>query len=104
LASPGRFSVRIIKSSKVKMVNICDIDILGTTIKDDERKMHISNDFFAGQVVGFEEATKILQKMSIINLVGKKIVDHAVNIKLASPKAIKKIGKVPFLIIYKFEH
>jgi len=37
-------------------------------------------------------------------LVGERIVGHAVQLKLAKERSIRRISGVPFLMIFKFHH
>ena len=46
----------------------------------------------------------LLQKSDIANIVGNRIIKQAIEMKLAKELSIRKIGGVPFLMIYKFQH
>jgi hypothetical protein len=66
--------------------------------------MHISRDYFGGQVVDSDQALKMMKESSIINLAGEQAVNIALSNKMAAKEAVRVIQGVPFLMIYKFSH
>lgn len=100
MAAP--FSVRSIAWKNSSLVNVCDADLIGRTLSEGKLKMHISKDFFGGELVGEDEALKIIRESAMISLAGEKSVNIALSNKLGSPQAVREIEGVPFLMIYKF--
>lgn len=96
------FSVHSIAWKNASIVNVCDKELIGRTLVEGKLKMHISKDFFGGELVGEEEATKIIKDSAMISLAGKRSVGIALANKLGSPQAVREIEGVPFLMIYKF--
>ena len=96
------FSVHSITWKNASIVNVCDSELIGRTLVEGQLKMHISKDFFGGELVGEEEATKIIKESAMISLAGKRSVNIALTNKLGSPQAVREIEGVPFLMIYKF--
>ena len=99
---PAPFSVRSIAWKNSSVVNVCDTELIGKTLVEGKLKMHISKDFFGGDLVEEDEAAKIMRESSMISLAGEKSVKVALFNKLGSPKAVRMIQGVPFLMIYKF--
>jgi len=93
---------RLIKWQGMNLVNICDKDLIGRTIKDEKFEMCISPNYFEGELVSIEEALQLIESSSVANLAGDKIVIEVVKAKLASKDAVKKVGTTSFLMIYKF--
>jgi len=93
---------RMIDWQGMKLINICDKDLIGKTIKDEKVEMHISPSYFKGELVNTEEALFLVRSSSIANLVGEKIVVEVIKAELASKHAVKKIGSTPCLMIFKF--
>ncbi|MEM0365340.1 MAG: DUF424 family protein [Candidatus Nitrosocaldus sp.] len=85
------------------MVNICDEELIGSRIKDGNLEVEISRDYFHERI-GEEDAIALLRSCSIANLVGKRIVAKALEMRLASPHSIRYIAGVPFLMLFKFMH
>ena len=95
------FSARLIKHQDSSMLNICDSDLLGKTLKRDNFSLKISQEYYAEKVVEKEEARDLLQKSDNINMVGKDIIDLSVNMGIGSEKGVKVIDGIPFLIVFK---
>ncbi|MEM3382546.1 MAG: DUF424 family protein [Nitrososphaerales archaeon] len=96
------YVARIIDWQGMKLVNICDKELVGKVIKDKKIKMHISPNYFEGELVDLDEALFLIKSCSIANLVGEKIVIETIKAELASKHAVKRIGSTPFLMIFKF--
>jgi hypothetical protein len=84
------------------LVNICDVELIGKTVKEGKLSVHISNEYFAGEVVQTEEALRLMRVCAIVSLAGKRTVDLALANKLAAQEAVRELEGVPFLMIYKF--
>src|SRR5579875_586165 len=84
------------------LVNICDEELLGKTVKGNGVDMHISRDYFGNERVSEQEAINMIKESSIVNLAGSRIVEKVVKAQLASKLAVKNVGSVSFLMIYKF--
>jgi uncharacterized protein len=95
-------SVRSIAWKNASLVNVCDAELIGRTLSEGNLKMHISKDFFAGELVEEQEALKIIKQSAMVSLAGERAVNIALANKLGSPQAVREIEGVPFLMIYKF--
>ena len=51
--------------------------------------MHISRDYFGGQVVDSDRALKMMKESSIINLAGEQAVNIALSNKMAPKEAVR---------------
>ncbi|MDG6985574.1 MAG: DUF424 family protein [Nitrososphaerota archaeon] len=96
------FSVRTTAYKGTILVNMCDEELVGTTVTEGSLKMHLSKEFYSGEVVQKGEALRLIRTCSIVNLAGSRSVSLAVENKVGAPEAIREIEKVPFLMIYKF--
>lgn len=96
------YLARVISAEGNRMVNICDAELLGTTIKREKFEMHISSEYFGGEPINGEQAIDLIRSCRTANLVGNRIVDRAVKEKLASNLAVRKVGKLSFLMIFRF--
>ncbi len=102
--SEGGLSVRSISWKDTTLINICDVDLIGKTLSEGKLQMHISRDYFGGQVVDSEEALQMMKQSSIISLAGQRAVEIALANKLGAEQAVRRIAGVPFLMIYKFSY
>ena len=96
-----QFSVRVSNYQKNIMLNICDVELLGKQISQDELNMKISESYYGEKLVDKEEAKSLLQTSSIINMVGKNTVSLSIELGIGSESGIKTISDIPFLIIFK---
>jgi uncharacterized protein len=86
------------------MVNICDLELIGTRIVLDKFVISLTKEYFQKEIIEEFVAEKLLLDCSIANLVGQRIVFRAIKLKLAKEASIKRISGVPFLMIYKFQY
>jgi uncharacterized protein len=96
------FSVRTADYQGSILVNICDEELIGKTFKEGKLNVHLSKDFYSGEVVGKGEALRLIRTCAIVNLAGDRSVSLAVENAIGAPEAIRRIQDVPFLMIYKF--
>ena len=96
------FAVRVVNYQRNKMLNICDVELIGRTLVQSDLTMNISKSYYAERIVDEKEATQLLQNSSIINMVGIKTVELSIKIGVGSSKGVKKIDVVPFLLVFKF--
>ena len=99
---PDGFAVRTAEYRGNVLVNICDEELIGRTVTEGKLKMHISKEFYYGELVDASEALDLIRKCSIVNLVGHRSVSLAVENHVGARQAIREIENVPFLMVYKF--
>lgn len=96
-----QFSVRVPDYQKNMMLNICDPELLGKNIVQDELNMNINKNYYGDKLIEKEEAKVLLKQASIINMVGKKTISLSVELGVGSEDGIKFISGIPFLIVFK---
>ncbi len=96
-----QFSVRISDYQKNRMLNICDVELLGKKIIQDELKIHISESYYGEKLVDSEEAKVLMKNSSIINMVGKEAISLSIQLGIGSESGVKTVSDVPFLIVFK---
>jgi hypothetical protein len=101
-ADRQRFSVRTTEYRGGVLVNICDEELVGKTVAEGKLKMHISKDFYAGEVVEKGEALRLIRTCAIVNLAGRRSVSLAIDNEIGAREAVREVEDVPFLMIYKF--
>ena len=95
------FSVKLTDYQKNQMLNICDADLIGKEIQENELKVNISKSYYGEKIVDKNEAQTLLQNSSIINMVGKETISLSISLGIGSENGVKKINGVPFLIVFK---
>ena len=96
-----RFSVKTTSYQGTVLVNICDEELIGKTVTEGKLKVHLSKEFYFGEVVDEGEALHLIRTCSIVNLAGSRSVSLAVENEIGAPEAVREIEEVPFLMIYK---
>ena len=96
-----QFSIKTTDYQKNLMLNICDAELLGKKIVENELNMNISESYYGEKLVEHEEARTLLKNASIINMVGKETISLSLELGVGSENGVKKIGGIPFLIVFK---
>ena len=96
-----QFSIKTTNYQKNLMLNICDAELLGKKIVENELNMNISESYYGEKLVEHEEARTLLKNASIINMVGKETISLSLELGVGNENGIKKIDGVPFLIVFK---
>ncbi len=104
MQSEKQYIARTIPYQNTVLLNICDEELLGKIVKGGKVDMEISKEYFGGQKVSEDEAISLVKTSNIVNLAGSRIVEKVLDRKLASERAVKKVGPVAFLMIYKFSN
>lgn len=99
-----QYAARTTRYQGSVMIDICDLDLIGTKLEQDGLVVNLTREYYQQQVIELGYAKELLDKCDIANLVGNRIVRHAIDMKMAKEISIKKISGVPFLMIYKFRH
>ena len=95
------FSVKVTDYQRKKMLNICDVELLGKKIIQDELKMNISENYYGEKLVDREEAKALMKNSSIINMVGRETISLSIQLGIGSESGVKTISDTPFLIVFK---
>ncbi len=104
LEAEKQYIARKIKWHDAVLVNICDEELLGTTVKGGEVDIQISREYFGADKVDENDAIGLVKESTIVNLAGSRIVEKVLSANLATPLAVKQVGNISFLMIYKFTH
>ncbi|MEK6940591.1 MAG: DUF424 family protein [Nanoarchaeota archaeon] len=74
---------------------ICDNHLLGKTIKEGNKQMEVSKQFYEGKETK-EEILASIRDGTIFNIVGDESIKFALKNNLITKDNIKKIGGVPY--------
>jgi hypothetical protein len=87
--------VNVRKHGKNMVLATCDCELLGRVLHDGKIVFEVREEFYKGMKVTIEEAIELCKQSTIVNMIGKCIVDHAIKAGLVHPEAILKISGVP---------
>jgi len=80
---------------------ICDVEILGKTLREGKMIFCVKEDFYRGRRVAVEEAVDLIEASTIVNMVGKNVVKKAIERGFVHPEAVLNIEGVPHAQIVK---
>ena len=98
------YALRTMRYEGSTMVNICDIELVGTKLEQGEIVVDLTKEYFQEEIIEERKAENLLKTCSVANLVGERIVNKAITLRLAKEISIKRISGIPFLMIFKFHH
>ncbi len=96
-----QFSIKLTNYQKNPMLNICDAELLGKDISENDLKLSISKSFYGEKLVNKKEAEDLLKTCSVINMVGKETISLSTSLGIGSENGVKNVDGVPFLIVFK---
>jgi hypothetical protein len=83
------------------LLAVCDTEILGKTLREGKIVFNVKEEFYKGARVAIEEAVDMIANSTIVNLVGKNIVQKAIEKGYVHPEAVLNIEGVPHAQIVK---
>ncbi len=83
------------------LLAICDAEILGKTFREEGIVFTVHEEFYKGLKMDVDEAVKLVDQSTIVNMVGQNIVTKAMERGFVHPEAILNISGVPHAQIVK---
>ncbi len=89
------FWSKIFKIKDHFLVAICDEELLDKTISVDNFKIRVSKMFYGGKLIDEKEALILMEKSTIGNLFGKKVVHLAIEHNFIAEENVMYINGIP---------
>ncbi len=83
------------------LLSVCDAEILGCTLREGRIVFRITEEFYKGEEAELDEAIAMIENSTIVNMVGKNVVQKAVEKGYVHPEAILTIEGIPHAQIVK---
>jgi len=83
------------------LLTMCDSEILGKTLREGKIVFHVKEEFYSGAKVNLEEAISLIENSTIVNMVGKNVVQRAIEKGYVHPEAVLNIEGIPHAQIVK---
>ena len=93
--------VKTVTQGRDRLVAVCDEEILGKTLEGGKVPFKVSEGFYKGTLGEVDEAIAAMKQATICNLIGKKIVEAAIDCNMVHERAIIYFGDVPHAQIVK---
>jgi hypothetical protein len=87
--------VNIKKMGRNVLLAICDVEILGRTLREGNIVFCVKEDFYKGARVDVEEAVSMIENSNIVNMVGRNVVKKAIEKGYVHPEAVLNIEGIP---------
>ena len=89
------------KTGNTVLLAICDAEILGKTLREGKIVFHVKEEFYKGAKVSIEEAIAIIENSTIVNMIGKNVVQRAIEKGYVHPEAVLNVEGIPHAQIVK---
>jgi hypothetical protein len=94
--SSNKFWSKVIKTKFEILVAICDEELVGKEIEiERDFRVIVNERFYKGRLIDEREAVELMEKATIGNLIGKRIIEVAIRENIISPESVILIGGVP---------
>lgn len=88
------FLVKVHRHSDETILAACDAEIIGETFRGNGMRIFVSRGFYGGDETTAEELLAAFGNVTVINLVGNRAVDLAVEAGVVDPDKVFTIGGV----------
>ncbi len=96
-----KFWIKVIKTPEALLVNVCDEELLEREFREGEIVLRTPRSFYGERIVEEEELRSFLEEGDIISLVGERSISVAVEMGIATWRAVKRVSGIPHLNIYR---
>jgi len=83
------------------LLSVCDEDLLGKTLREAGIVFEVKDEFYKGFKTSVEEAVILIERSTIVNMIGCNIVKKAIERGYIHPEAVLEICGVPHAQIVK---
>lgn len=90
-----KFYAKVYRYQNGIILAACDPEVYGKTFENELMHLEVDSAFYGDELVADEDIKSLLNSATIANLVGTKIVKHAIEIGLVDPENIIEIEGVP---------
>jgi hypothetical protein len=97
----AKYPLRSARYQNSITIDICDLQ-LSKPARGRGARNNLSKEYYQQEVIEQSRARDLLKVCDIANLVGKQIVEQALEMRIAKAASVRMISGVPFLMIYKF--
>ena len=101
-----QYYLRVRQIQKEYLVSVCDAELLGKTICEEDLEVCVNERFYNGELTSLDKCLKEMNKATSLNLVGKSIVEAAIKNRMINELSVKwincnKHGQVALAMLVK---
>ncbi len=97
----GLVYVKSYNTEKGTMVACCDEDLMGKTFREGKLKLSLDSGFYGNSLLALGEALILMDGAEILNLVGRNIIDAAIDKGIVHPEAVILVAGVPHVQVMR---
>lgn len=97
----NRVYLKIFKAKNHTLVAVCDEDLIGKTFKEGKLQLQVTKNFYGETLTSINKALEIINEADIANLVGKNVINAAINKGYVSEDAVIYIAGIPHVQVIK---
>jgi uncharacterized protein len=90
-----KFAYRVYREGDDTLLAVSDYEILGEKFEDKDLVLEARREFYHEEVCGREEILELLESATVINAIGKNIINVLVEENIIEEEKVLKIGGVP---------
>jgi hypothetical protein len=98
----GDVYLKAVRQGRDTLVAVCDAELLGKTLKGGRAPFYVSEQFYKGTRGNVEEALEAMSRATICNIVGKRIVEAAIEKGMVHKAAVIYLGDIPHAQLVAF--
>ncbi len=83
------------------MVACCDEELMGKTFREGRLRLSLDAGFYGDTLFGLGEALVLIDKADNLNLVGKTVIDAAIEKGIVHPEAVIVISGIPHVQVMR---
>lgn len=89
------YCMKIHESGKTHITAICDEELIGKRFEDHELQLEVYERFYKDKIIDDKKAVESMKNAEVLNIIGRRIVNLAVQNNLIEKENISYVGKVP---------
>ena len=89
------------KMHKEGVLSLCDKELLGKILSDENMELKISETFYKGDDYKKEMIEELAKNARNINAVGKESVDLLVKLGIVDKDSVRYVNKIPFAFVFE---
>jgi hypothetical protein len=99
-AEVKKFYYKIYRSRFTTILAVCDKDVVGKRVERGEVVLYAKPEFYKGEEIG-EEVKELFKEATVINLMGKRIVELAIKEGWVDEENVLEIEGIKHAQVYK---
>ncbi len=97
----AQISLKVYNTRDEVMVAACDAELLGKNFEEGDYQLQVAPEFYKDLQVNKETFLAHLGQATIINLVGKRVIDYAIEAGVIDEGGVIKISGVPHAQVFR---